>query len=863
MATQDITIQNFAGGEQHKRMVGRFLLPIQHSGCTRVKNGIILSEGGWEYRTGFQRVHHTRLNQIADIFRFQFNKEQNYQVEVTNKKFRFYRNEELILDDTIIITDITETDPGVVETIGVHGYSDGDEVFLNMTGLGGMEEVDGKFFLIDVLSTTTFAIQDEDGNDIDASTFTTFTSGTCARITEIDTPYREDLDLFVLKKAQTKDVMYIYHPFYEPRKLTRTDHNQWTFDRYVRTNDPFLLKFVITDVSIATTAVVTAAGHPYVDEEIVILDEIVGTVGNLLNSQPFLVDNVTASTFELFDVVTGLAVDTTGLGYTSDGFASNQNLLPAAVAFFQSRIWSGGMFAFPQKFIASRAPEGPGAVNPGDPRYDDFTKGTDPDHAIFNSISDSEVNAILWFTATDDFLLAGTFGSEARITGSTSGTATSPSSIKATPINKEGVADIEPINKLDHIFYIQAGALDLTSLRFEFDKGSHSPRDHNLLAGHITKSGIKKIAWQSGRPDVVWGLRNDGLLVGMSFEANEGIAAWSRHTTGSIGEDKFISVSTMSRPDNRDQVWAVAERLIGGNTRREVCFMGDQADIPEFEDYFTEVDNEDDDTARFLRDMAEAQKTYNHLDSSLTFDGRTRGLDLSSTVTPGALTGIDITFSSDVDAFLSTDVGREIRKRSSDGLGDGRAVITEVTDPQNVVCKILQDFDSVDPLTPGNWYLTTRTLKGAEHLEGRPVVILGDGAPIEGLTVSGGQVTLPRQVSVGHLGLDYEGLLIPMPVEYGGVTGAPIARKKVIMEMGFRFLNTLGAEFGTDLYKPKNIPFTKMPIQVGNPSPLRTGIERVPFNDTWETDKIVYLRQRKPLPCTLLGLVLYGETEEA
>lgn len=868
MAFQDIALQNFAGGELSPKMYGRDLLPIYKNGLRRAQNGIIQTQGAWDYRPGFRHVKHTRLNQVGDLFRFQFNKEQNYQIEATHKKFRFYRNNELILDDTVTVTGITKANPAVVTTGASHGYATGDEVFLDMTGLGGMKEVDSTYFLVIKTGASSFSLTDIDGNPIDSTAFTTFTAGTTARVTEIDTPYREDLDLFALKKAQTKDIMYIDHPFYEPLKLTRTDHNAWTLDRYPRLSDPFILKFTVTGITVASPPVVSATSHPFVEDEIVLLEDITGTMGPFLNGQCYLIKNVIATTsFELFDVVTGAAVDTSGLSFGAGGFSSNQNLLPAAVALFQSRGWHGGQFAFPQKFWASRGPIGPTDPNPGDPRYDDFTLGTDADHAFTNAISDSEVNAILWFAATDEFLLAGTFGSAVKITGSTSGTAVTPTSIKAVALEREGAADIQAIVKKNNIFYVEAGALDVTSLRFEFDRNGQVPQDHNLVSDHITESGIIKTAWQSGRPDVFWTVMNNGLLAGMTVEPSEGIAGWHRHTTGDPADgDKFLTVSTMSRPNNRDQVWVIIERLINGNIRREVAFMEDPAEIPQFIDFFTGDANKAVDEAKFLRAMAEAQKEYMHLDSGLTFDGSARGVEAAATLTPGALTGATVVFTASAGVFLATDDDSqktEIRKKSIDGVGKGRAIIKAFTNSTTVTCEILEDFDTTTAIAAGDWYITARTLSGLDHLEGRAVGVCGDGAPIENLSVSNGAVTLPRDVSKAHIGLLYIGFLQPMAIEFGGVTGTSVGRNKVVIEIGFRLLNTLGAETGHDLYKSDILELTKMPLGVGNPSPLFSGIQRVPFNDTWESNKIVYVRQRKPLPCTVQTMVIYGEAEES
>ena len=48
-----------------------------------------------------------------------------------------------------------------------------------------------------------------------------------AAAVEIATPYLEE-DLAALKKTQSADTMYIVHPSYAPRKLTRTSHVDWT-----------------------------------------------------------------------------------------------------------------------------------------------------------------------------------------------------------------------------------------------------------------------------------------------------------------------------------------------------------------------------------------------------------------------------------------------------------------------------------------------------------------------------------------------------------------------------------------------------------------------------------------------------------
>ncbi len=56
---------------------------------------------------------------------------------------------------------------------------------------------------------------------------------------EISTPY-EEADLPLLKFAQSADVLYIVHPDFALRKLTRTSHTAWTLSVVTLTDGPFL-----------------------------------------------------------------------------------------------------------------------------------------------------------------------------------------------------------------------------------------------------------------------------------------------------------------------------------------------------------------------------------------------------------------------------------------------------------------------------------------------------------------------------------------------------------------------------------------------------------------------------------------------
>lgn len=71
---------------------------------------------------------------------------------------------------------------------------------------------------------------------------------------EISSPYLE-ADLATLKFTQSADVLYIAHPDYKPRKLSRSGHTSWTLEEIEFENGPFL-DDNLTDVTIQSSGVV-------------------------------------------------------------------------------------------------------------------------------------------------------------------------------------------------------------------------------------------------------------------------------------------------------------------------------------------------------------------------------------------------------------------------------------------------------------------------------------------------------------------------------------------------------------------------------------------------------------------------------
>ncbi len=237
MARVAAQLTNFTGGEFSPRLDGRNDLSKYTSASKTLENFVIYPHGSASRRSGTQFVAEVKDSSAKTrLIPFEFSTTQTYMLEFGNQYIRFYKDNGAILESDVTISGATQADP-VVITATAHGYSNDDEI--EISGVVGMTELNGKRYRVANKTTNTFEITDIDGNDIDGSGFTAYTSGgTANRVYEITTPYGTN-DLFDIKFAQSADVMYLCHPDHEVEKLSRTGHTSWTLADVEFTDGPY------------------------------------------------------------------------------------------------------------------------------------------------------------------------------------------------------------------------------------------------------------------------------------------------------------------------------------------------------------------------------------------------------------------------------------------------------------------------------------------------------------------------------------------------------------------------------------------------------------------------------------------------
>lgn len=525
--------------------------------------------------------------------------------------------------------------------------------------------------------------------------------------------------------------------------------------------------------------------------------------------------------------------------HSPTGLTLSSGNYPTAVTFYEQRLIYGGTNNSAQTLYFSKSADA-----------DDFTVGTADDDGIVYTVG-GDNNSIQWLRGTDKFLAIGVYGDVLKGTGGLDDVIT-PSSISIKPSNSYGVASINPIGRGSQIFYVQNNILILRSFEYDFESDGYIPVDRNIIADHITKSGVKQITFQEGRPNIVWAVRTDGVLIGMTIEDTEGISGWHRHST----DGYFISIASPPRESAYNQLWACVKR----GSDYFIEYMVDEPDYPVFADYFT--GDKVADSLVFRNLMFEAQKEYIHLDSALSYDGSEYA---SVTLTPAASTGTGITFTAGGSVFTSDMVGRELWRKSITGAETGRARITAYTSATVVTCEILEDFDSTSAIPAGEWYLTADTLVGLDHLEGKTVSVVADGGQHPQVTVEDGVITLDRQASVVHVGLPYTGWLVSMDLDGATQAGSSQTKRKSVVAVGIRFLNSLFCKYGTNYYNLNQIYMRTGAMNMDRPPLPYTGDRKEIYannaNDEidggWERQKYVIISQDLPFPCNIQLVVPY------
>ncbi len=587
--------RSFAGGEITPEMFGRIDLTKFQTGLALCKNFVVLPHGPAARRPGTYFANQCRYaytparNRPVKLRPFIFSASQAYVLEFGDGYVRMHSKDGTELESAKTVTGLTLANPGVF-TIAAHGYSVGDWLFLDEFPNNSLAaRLNGRFFIVDTTPTAdTFTLRAPpsygagDGVVLSTAGLDPFSSGRVRRVYTLAAPY---LGTDLLNYAQSNDVMTITNTAYQTRELRRLGVANWQFTPVgfsVTLAAPGGVSAVAT-IPTATnpttqTYVVTAVAADLVTQSAA--SAVAAASNNLSiagNFNTISWTNVSGAAryyvYRLRGGVYGYIGQTTGLSLVDDNITpdtvttpptstitlnAGAGDYPAAVTYYERRRWFGGTTLKPQNFWATRS----GTEN-------NLTSSvpSQADDALELRIASQQQQSIRHLVALQD-VVALTASGEHRIFAD-GGPVVSLDTISIKPQGATGANLVQPALANDRALYVQAQGSYVRELAFDpSGLGRFTSENVSIMAPHLFDGyTIVDLAYCRAPVPVLWALRSDGVLLGMTHMPEQQVYGWHRHVLGGHDEnDQPFVESICSIPeDNEDVLYlAVRRRLDGG-----------------------------------------------------------------------------------------------------------------------------------------------------------------------------------------------------------------------------------------------------------------------------------------------------------
>lgn len=770
--TTSLIQPTFSRGEIGQELAARTDLAAYQTGLSKCVNFIVSPYGGVMNRPGTQFLAQTPDNEVAQLIRFKFNTVDTYCMEFTHLKMRLYRGGELVV------------------------YSSGPNA--------------GDVF-------------------------------------ELVTPFTRD-ELSQLNYTQSADVMDIVHPNHKPQKIKRFAHDNWTIT-------PVSLVPAIASPAPASAATGGGTGTPtqewayqvtaVIDDGGSTFEESLPATTNTVTVFPNILqatvtwtdvpgsnyynvykDNAQAGIFGFIgrstttsftDVnITATKTDTPPTG--TDPFVGDNNY-PGAVGYFQQRLVYAGTNNRPQTLWFSRTGV---FTNFG------YSFPTKDDDAITWTIASNEVNRVSHLVPLRS-LMTFTDGAEWIIQGQASGF--TAKTINGDPQTYNGIGQLRPLVLNNTAIYAQERGRTVTAFGYSLESDGFSGADISILSPQMLQEfGLVDWDYQQIPYSVVWGVREDGQMVAITYLAEQQVIGWHRHVTeGSV-------LSLCSVPEGRqDAIYMCVERRINGETKRYVERMASRQ-LPRYNG--TPLIN-----YSWFVDCGLRYDGFNYTSETMTISGGT------TWKSPETMTAT----SSNGSRFSAGDVGDQIQYLTNQGAEPFRFQIVSYTSGSQVTVRPIGTVPiEIRNIPFTGWAIGRNVLSGLEHLEGCNVWALADGNVIKGLTVEDGSIDIETPAGVIVVGLPYECEI--QTLEFTQQGAETLADKyKIIKSISALLLESRGGWYGNDKdmweFKPRQETDEYAAIQPTTGQSVQT------ITDGWSGNGKVTIQQRDPLPMNILAVI--------
>jgi len=250
------------------------------------------------------------------------------------------------------------------------------------------------------------------------------------------------------------------------------------------------------------------------------------------------------------------------------GYWSDTTGYPKAGEFFEDRLWLVGPIGNPDMFAGSVT----GA-------YESFSQTDElgvvlDDSAIVARLNSRKLSRALWVSSDEKGLIIGT-GSEEYTIRAPNNEVMTARNAKARASTRRGSASVEPVRIDSQVLYVQRSGRTIREFAYVFEADGYKSPSMSQLASHLGATKFVEMDYAAEPHSIVWVRRQDGSLVGLTYNREENVVGWHRHTFAGeteLGDGAIVeTLAVLPQKDQvQDALWVTLRRVINGQTRRYI-----------------------------------------------------------------------------------------------------------------------------------------------------------------------------------------------------------------------------------------------------------------------------------------------------
>ncbi|HUU94061.1 MAG TPA: hypothetical protein VM238_22950 [Phycisphaerae bacterium] len=460
--------------------------------------------------------------------------------------------------------------------------------------------------------------------------------------------------------------------------------------------------------------------------------------------------------------------------------------------------------------------------------YTQMRTGAAPSDALTFTFTTGKGDPFLWISAEQTRWYVGTPSAVLQMQAADPSSALSRTNV-ATVVRRIdfGSAPIRPVRAHSTLILVDVSRLRPMKVTYDWEQDLLVAPPLTFQCPTLTAPGIKQICFQRGIVPMVWALRTDGVLLGMTYEQmfREDVIAWQITETG--GTIDWIEPMPGT---GGEQLWWSVDR-----------------------DGVRCIERLDPLNLKPTRDGDHG------LDSYVTFDGgaaqtiATLAIDADTGVVTAALTGHGYEDGDHVRIAASVQLpwlnGRvfDVADAADDTFTlklaggdyvDGR-LLTEASGAAGTVCGV------------------ARTFTGAGHLNGVEVYAVGDGGRVLGpFTPAEGEADLGGWWNRVALGLFTEAWLQPLRIVLPTPAGSTRGRQMSVAGLWLSVYRSWECQIGRDADHLETLNFWGTETEINAPPELVTDDFYVTIEGGLTDDPTVLIRRSLPLPLCVRAMML-------